>query len=274
LFVVEFRKPNQIMSYDAENPFEDSNSFESKGAVNQAHVAPTFTQPTYTPSTASTASIQSLNTGVDMNEESIARKEAELRVREQQLQQREQQLIKTEASAPAGSASNKNWPPCKPIIHHDIAGDIPAGQQNLIRRAYAGWYMQMVGLLWNLVTVTAVLVTKGEIAGFFLGLAFTLVSVPMSFLVYRLLYNAAKKAKISYYHHWILNIWWSFLVYGWLGVGIYGWGGGGVITAIRVLGDNTIVGIFAIVDAVVMALIILYHFYLFIRARTERNKLT
>lgn len=45
-------------------------------------------------------------------------KEAELRAKEAELKKAEDQLRRTGALQP-----EKNWPPCYPITHHDIAGE-------------------------------------------------------------------------------------------------------------------------------------------------------
>jgi multidrug efflux pump subunit AcrA (membrane-fusion protein) len=48
----------------------------------------------------------------------LDRREAELRAKEEQLKRAEEALRRTGALAP-----EKNWPPCYPILHHDIAGE-------------------------------------------------------------------------------------------------------------------------------------------------------
>jgi hypothetical protein len=39
----------------------------------------------------------------------------------------------------------KNWPPFFPIIHHDIANEIPANVQKLQYLAFASW----LGTFWS-----------------------------------------------------------------------------------------------------------------------------
>lgn len=64
-------------------------------------------------------------------EAALARKEAELVAREKDLGSREAELRRAGALAP-----RKNWPMCFPLIHHDIAGDIPKESQGQVRLAY------------------------------------------------------------------------------------------------------------------------------------------
>uniref|UniRef100_A0A7N0UW64 Secretory carrier-associated membrane protein n=1 Tax=Kalanchoe fedtschenkoi TaxID=63787 RepID=A0A7N0UW64_KALFE len=65
-------------------------------------------------------------------EKELQAKEAELRKREQDIKRRE------EAAAKAGIVlEEKNWPPFFPIIHHDIANDIPIHLQRQQYVAFA-----------------------------------------------------------------------------------------------------------------------------------------
>jgi len=34
----------------------------------------------------------------------------------------------------------KNFPPCKPMIHHDINTDIPESKRTLVRQNYISWF--------------------------------------------------------------------------------------------------------------------------------------
>jgi hypothetical protein len=69
--------------------------------------------------------------GVAAREAALAQKEAALKAKEKELQKREAELRRN-----GGMAPRKNWPLCFPVIHHDIAKDIPAGSQGAVRLAY------------------------------------------------------------------------------------------------------------------------------------------
>jgi hypothetical protein len=66
------------------------------------------------------------------------RKEADLSRREAELSKREAELrrLELEIKNNPGSKSTKNWPKFCPVLHHDIAGEIPADSQIPVRRAY------------------------------------------------------------------------------------------------------------------------------------------
>ena len=68
----------------------------------------------------------------------MATQEANLNRRERELNQRETELrrLETELRNRGGTASNKNWPKFCPIVRHDIAGEVPAAMQGMVRCAY------------------------------------------------------------------------------------------------------------------------------------------
>nr|GMC81535.1 secretory carrier-associated membrane protein 2-like [Ipomoea batatas] len=76
------------------------------------------------------------NASIDIPLDSTAdlkKKERELQAKEAELRRREQELKRMEdAAARAGIVlEEKNWPPFFPIIHHDIANEIPIHLQRL-----------------------------------------------------------------------------------------------------------------------------------------------
>ncbi|KAF3950648.1 hypothetical protein CMV_023625 [Castanea mollissima] len=78
------------------------------------------------------------------NSKDLQRKERELQTKEAELRRREQEVKRKEdAAARAGIVlEEKNWPPFLPIIHHDIANDIPIHLQKLQYTAFStflGW---------------------------------------------------------------------------------------------------------------------------------------
>ncbi|KAL7219169.1 hypothetical protein ACSBR2_012276 [Camellia fascicularis] len=82
----------------------------------------------------------------------LKKKEKELQAKEAELRKREQELKRREdAAARAGVIiEDKNWPPFFPIIHHDIANEIPIHLQKVqyvafttllgVPGAYVLWY--------------------------------------------------------------------------------------------------------------------------------------
>jgi hypothetical protein len=74
--------------------------------------------------------------------------------------------------------------------------DMPTPEgQVLVKKAYAGWYALIVALVWNIVTLAAIMFGNNDgpaIGSFILSLIIFIFKVPLSFLTYRLLYNAVR----------------------------------------------------------------------------------
>ncbi len=69
--------------------------------------------------------------------------EAELKKREAALLEREKRVAEQEKALEEQGISikKKNWPICMPIMHHDIAGDIPEKSRRVVREAYMCWWV-------------------------------------------------------------------------------------------------------------------------------------
>lgn len=58
------------------------------------------------------------------------------------------QFLVSKICLPAGGPlDDKNWPPFFPIIHHDIANEIPVHAQRLQYLAFASWLGMLVYLI-------------------------------------------------------------------------------------------------------------------------------
>ncbi|CAL5344918.1 unnamed protein product [Camellia sinensis] len=156
-------------------------------------------------------------------ERELQAKESELRKREQEVKRRE------DAAARAGIVvEDKNWPPFLPIIHHDIANEIPIHLQRL-------QYGLIVCLLWNLVAVTAAWIKLGDVKIWFLAVIYFVSGVPLAYVLwYRPLYRASRSS------HLILHFFCGCASYNFQGEISHR----GILPAIDVIGAHVIVGIF------------------------------
>ncbi|KAK6154721.1 hypothetical protein DH2020_008969 [Rehmannia glutinosa] len=93
----------------------------------------------------------------------LKKKERELQAKEAELKRREQEVRrKEEAAARAGIVlEEKNWPPFFPIIHHDIANEIPIHLQKLQYVAFTTFLGLVFALLWNVIAVTTAWIKQG-----------------------------------------------------------------------------------------------------------------
>ncbi|KDO75796.1 hypothetical protein CISIN_1g019268mg [Citrus sinensis] len=129
-----------------------------------------------------------LDTAADLKkkEKELQAKEAELRRREQDVRRKE------EAAARAGIVlEEKNWPPFFPIIHHDIANEIPIHLQRLQYVAFATYLGLFLCLLWNIVAVTTAWIKGEGVKIWFLAIIYFIAGVPGAYVLwYRPLYRA------------------------------------------------------------------------------------
>ncbi|XP_074375368.1 secretory carrier-associated membrane protein 1-like [Apium graveolens] len=123
------------------------------------------------------------------------KKEMELQARENELKRREQELKRREdAIARAGIViEEKNWPPLFPIIHHDIANEIPVHLQKLQYVAFTTWIGLIWCLIWNFLAVTAAWINGGGPKIWLLSIIYIISGVPGSYVFwYRPLYRAMR----------------------------------------------------------------------------------
>ncbi|PWA47022.1 SCAMP family protein [Artemisia annua] len=123
------------------------------------------------------------------------KKATELSNWESDLQRREQD-IKRREQAVAGAdipTDDRNWPPFFPIIHHDIANEIPVHAQKLQYLAFASWLGLVLCLTFNVIAVIVCWIKGGGVKIFFLATIYALLGVPLSYVLwYRPLYRAVR----------------------------------------------------------------------------------
>ncbi|XP_022756631.1 secretory carrier-associated membrane protein 4-like isoform X2 [Durio zibethinus] len=111
----------------------------------------------------------------------LAAWEADLKRRDKDIKRREDAV--SQAGVPT---EDKNWPPVFPIIHHDIANEIPVHAQRLQYLAFASWLGVKI---------------------FFLAIIYMLLGCPLSYVLwYRPLYRAMRTDSA-------LNFGWFFMFY-------------------------------------------------------------
>ncbi|XP_019169690.1 PREDICTED: secretory carrier-associated membrane protein 2-like isoform X1 [Ipomoea nil] len=136
------------------------------------------------------------NGSVDISLDSAAdlkQKETELQAKEAELSRREQELKrKADAAGRAGIAlEEKNWPPFFPIIHHDIANEIPIHLQKLQYVAFTTLLGLYACLLWNIIAVTTAWIKEGDATIWLLSIIYFILGVPGAYVLwYRTLYRA------------------------------------------------------------------------------------
>ncbi|KAI4299314.1 hypothetical protein L6164_032783 [Bauhinia variegata] len=187
-----------------------------------------------------------LDTSTDLKkrERELQAKEAELRRREQEVRRKE------EAAARAGIVlEEKNWPPFFPIIHHDIANEIPIHLQKLQYVAFTTLLGLALCLFWNVIAVTTAWIKGEGVKIWFLAVIYLISGVPGAYVLwYRPLYRACRTESAMkfgwFFLFYLLHI--GFCIFAAVAPPIVFKGKSltGILPAIDVLGDHALVGIF------------------------------
>ncbi|XP_010518929.1 PREDICTED: secretory carrier-associated membrane protein 4-like [Tarenaya hassleriana] len=197
--------------------------------------------------------------------------EADLRRREMDIKRREEAVAKSGVQI-----DDKNWPPFFPIIHHDIANEIPVHAQKLQYLAFASWLGIVLCLVFNLIATIVCWIKGGGVKIFFLATIYALMGCPISYVLwYRPLYRAMRTDSA-------LKFGWFFLFY-LIHIGFcilaaiappivfHGRSLTGVLAAIDVISDSLLAGIFYFIGfglfclESVLSLWVLQKIYLYFR---------
>eukprot|EP00270_Netrium_digitus_P002250 TRINITY_DN1253_c1_g1_i1.p1 TRINITY_DN1253_c1_g1~~TRINITY_DN1253_c1_g1_i1.p1 ORF type:complete len:271 (-),score=52.01 TRINITY_DN1253_c1_g1_i1:239-1051(-) len=221
------------------------------------------------------------------NPKELTQKEKELQVREEQLRRKEQELRSREAAL---GIQIKNWPSCYPIIHHDIANDIPYECQGLMYAAFLSWLGVHICLLANVVCVAALFMgnavsgPKG-FGNFIMAVLYAFLGIPLSyFLWYRRLYAAMRKDSAFsfalYFLFYLVHC--VFFIYAAVAPPFIfkGLSLAGFLAAVSVIGDgHTVVGIMYFIGAGLFAaeaflsITVLSRVYLHFRGSGQVNRM-
>lgn len=177
----------------------------------------------------------------------LASWESELKRRELEIKRREDALKNAGVTI-----DEKNWPPFFPIIHHDIAKEIPVDAQRLQYLAFASWLGIVLCLSFNVIAVTVCWIRGGGVKIFFLAVIYALMGIPLSYLLwYRPLYRAMRTDSA-------FKFGWFFLLY-LIHIGFcivaaiappivfHGKSLTGILAAIDTFSDHILVGIFYLI---------------------------
>ncbi|KAH6795426.1 hypothetical protein C2S51_036412 [Perilla frutescens var. frutescens] len=181
----------------------------------------------------------------------LKKKERELQAKEAELKRREQDVRrKEEAAARAGIVlEEKNWPPFFPIIHHDIANEIPIHLQKLQYVAFTTLLGLFFALLWNIIAVTIAWIKHGDAKIWFLAIIYFISGVPGAYVLwYRPLYRAFRTESAMkfgwFFLFYMLHI--GFCIFAAVAPPIVFRGKSltGILPAVDLVGDQVLVGIF------------------------------
>ncbi|CAN6924593.1 unnamed protein product [Brassica oleracea] len=219
--------------------------------------------------------------------QNLKKKEKELQAKEADLRRREQEVKRKEdAAARAGiTIEVKNWPPIFPLIHHDIANEIPVHLQRLQYVAFATYLGLVLCLFWNIIAITTAWIKGEGVTIWLLALIYFIAGVPGGYVLwYRPLYRAFRTdSALSFgwfFMFYMLHI--AFCVFAAVAppVVFKGKSLAGILPAVDVLSGNTLVGIFYFIgfglfclESVVSIWVIQQQVYMYFRGSGKQNEL-
>ncbi|KAL7111882.1 hypothetical protein ACP275_05G117300 [Erythranthe tilingii] len=182
-----------------------------------------------------------------MKAQELAALEADLNRRETDIRRREEAV-----SGAVVRTDNRNWPPCFPIIHHNIAKEIPIHAQKLQYLAFLTWLGIVLCLVFNVVAITVCWIKGGGVKIFFLAIIYALIGCPLSYVLwYKPLYNAMRIDSALrfgwFFMFYLLHI--AFCIFAAIAPPVIFRGKSltGILAAIDVFSDSAFVGIFYLV---------------------------
>ncbi|CAN1284246.1 Secretory carrier-associated membrane protein 3, partial [Linum perenne] len=201
----------------------------------------------------------------------LRKKEIELQNKEAELRRREQ--VRFSAGI---QLEQKNWPPFFPIIHHDIANEIPIHLQRIQYVAFSTFLGLTLCLLWNIIAVTTAWIKHEGVKIWFLAIIYFISGVPGGyFLWYRPLYRAFRTDSALkfgwFFFFYLIHI--GFCIVAAVAPPIFFKGKSltGVLAAIDVIGDSLLVGIFYFVGfglfcvEIILSIWVLQQVYMYFR---------
>ncbi|KAI4371700.1 hypothetical protein MLD38_010022 [Melastoma candidum] len=185
------------------------------------------------------------------NAKDLKKKEKELQTKEAELRRREQEVKRREdAAARAGIVlEEKNWPPFFPIIHHDIAGEIPIHLQRLQYAAFSTFLGLVICLFWNVIAVTTAWIKGEGVKIWLLSLIYFISGVPGAYILwYRPLYRAFRTESAMkfgwFFLFYLLHIGFCILAAIAPPIIFKGKSLAGILAAVDLIGRHVLVGIF------------------------------
>ncbi|XVF44436.1 hypothetical protein PTKIN_Ptkin02bG0119900 [Pterospermum kingtungense] len=249
---------------DEVNPFSDSAVRRGSGQSNYGGGAFYTTNPGSVPPATSRLSPlppEPYDRGATIDipldsAKDLKAKEKELQAKEAELKKREQELKRKEdAIARSGIViEEKNWPPFFPLIHHDIANEIPIHLQKMLYVAFTTFLGLVICLTWNIVAVTTAWIKGEGPTIWLLAIIYFISGVPGAYVLwYRPLYRAMRTDSALkfgwFFLFYLLHI--GFCIFSTVAPPIIfkGKSLAGILPAIDLLSGNALVGTFYFIGA-------------------------
>ncbi|CAG8650875.1 14085_t:CDS:2 [Funneliformis mosseae] len=165
---------------------------------------------------------------------------------------------------------NNNWPPCYPIIYHNIQADILDGDsRRMTEQSYKLWLFYVVTLFFNLVAVVVTSISRNDgisIIGQILIAVLYLLAWPLFdfFCRHRSLYQAFQHNNQNRFRWFFLNTFLDIVFGSFIGLGWFYGGGGGVIAmSDNFKNERIVAGVFCAICVALVLIQVTLHIILF-----------
>lgn len=167
--------------------------------------------------------------------------------------------------------THKNWPPCYPLIRHDIHADIPEVGQKYVATDYLLWKLLCILYVLNLAAVISFRASDhkdyNSIGGLVLAIGYLILMPLITFFTWHLsVYHAVKKNRTVLFLSFFVMFFIQICKCIFLAVGIFDGGGGGIVACTKMFSSGHILqGVFSLVCSlyiVVWLIMACKHFYL------------
>ncbi|KAL7615896.1 secretory carrier-associated membrane protein 3 [Lactuca sativa] len=190
-------------------------------------------------------------------------KEAELNKREEILRRKEETLAK-----PGAVIRPKNWPSCYPLVHHDIANDIPLHLQRIQYVAYAILLGVPISLFWNVLLSIAVFARGAAgVFVFFSIIYFFLGPMGAFYFWYRPLYRAFRTNNGTSFGCFFFNFFNHIVFFSFAAIGpriiFVGLQFAGLLNAMSLISDYPALGIMSFIGFGFFAIEVLLSIWVF-----------
>lgn len=166
-----------------------------------------------------------------------------------------------------------NFPPCKPMFHHNIKNDIPPEKRGFVRKAYVGWYIHASAICVNFLALSGGLIRLGELVGFFIAAGIVIFGLPISFWVYYRLYTALRKSSAFNFVLWFVLFFFQIGAAIFFGLGVSGYGGAGFFSMLNAFEKDMVLGFFYCIATILWIASSVYGVYTFNLGRMEYSSL-
>jgi len=168
----------------------------------------------------------------------------------------------------------KNFPVCKPMIHHDINHDIPEGKRFFIKRCYFSWYFHVFCLIFNAMCCLGGFILNTETLVFIWSVVYLLVGFFITLWIYFFIYSGTRVGSSFRYVVWFIFFGIQVLFEICCAIGPPSFGSAGLVNMAEAFNsEQMVLGIFYAISAFLWTVISVFNVVLIYHGRNEYRQL-